>query len=288
MTPEPHPAVGAPEMSGTKHASRNLLLRVISSAVLAPLAIGMAYLGGWPFALFWTIAAIIVWQEWTKIVHPTGHPGALVTGICALIIQAFLLMYDREVVAIMIAGLGALAAVVMAPRNSVWIAAGLLYASAVMIAPIMIRGDNPVGFFAILFVFAVVWATDIVAYFTGRAIGGPKLAPSISPKKTWSGAIGGIVGAIVAGIAVALPSDIRSSALIGSIAIALSVMSQAGDLFESRMKRIFNVKDSGTLIPGHGGAMDRLDGFVAAALAALVIGAVRAGWNSPAAGLIGW
>jgi len=134
----------------------------------------------------------------------------------------------------------------------------------------------------------VVWGTDIVAYFTGRAIGGPKLAPAISPNKTWSGAIGGLVGAVAAGAAIVMPSNVKTFLIIAAIAVALSIVSQAGDLFESRMKRLFNVKDSSALIPGHGGVMDRLDGFVAAALLALAIGAARAGWNSPAQGLIGW
>jgi phosphatidate cytidylyltransferase len=288
MMSDPNPAAGAADVPASKVAPRNLMLRVISSAVLAPVAIGIAYFGGWPFAIFWTAAAIAVWWEWTKLVHPAGHVGALVTGICALIIQAFLLMNDREDVAIMIAGLGALAAAIISARNAVWTAAGVVYASILVIAPVMIRGGDRTGFLAIAFVFAVVWATDIVAYFTGRAIGGPKLAPSISPNKTWSGAIGGTIAAIAAGAAVVLPQNIQAFLLAASIAVALSAMSQAGDLFESRIKRIFDVKDSGALIPGHGGAMDRLDGFVAAALAALAIGAVRAGWNSPAQGLIGW
>jgi len=288
MMSDPNSAARAADMSATKPAPRNLMLRVVSSAVLAPIAIAAAYLGGWIFAIFWTAAAIAVWWEWTRLVHPAGHLGALVTGVCTLIIQSFLLMNDREDVAIMIAGLGGLAAAIIAPRNPVWTAIGVVYASILIIAPIVIRSDDRVGFFAIVFVFATVWATDIVAYFTGRAIGGPKLAPTISPNKTWSGAIGGTIGAIAAGAAVAAPSNIQAFLLAALIAIALSVMSQAGDLFESRMKRLFNVKDSGGLIPGHGGAMDRLDGFVAAVLAALLIGAARAGWNSPAQGLIGW
>lgn len=288
MMPDPNPAANAADMRASRPAARNLMLRVISSAVLAPIAIGIAYLGGWAFAIFWTAAAIVVWWEWTKLVHPAGHRGVLVTGLCALAIQTLLLMIGRADVAVMIAALGALAAAIISPRNAVWTAAGVVYASILMIAPIMIRGDGRTGFFAIIFVFAVVWATDIVAYFSGRAIGGPKLAPSISPNKTWSGAIGGTVAAIAAGAAVAIPSDSVAFLLVALIAVALSAMSQAGDLFESRMKRYFNVKDSGALIPGHGGVMDRLDGFVAAALAALVIGSARAGWNSPAQGLIGW
>ena len=282
---KPNAAADAADMP---KASRNLMLRVASSAVLAPVAIGIAYLGGWPFAIFWTIAALAVWWEWTKLVHPSGHIGVLVTGICALVIQTFLSMNDRDDVAIMIAGLGGLAAAIISARNAIWTFGGVVYASILVVAPTQIRGDNRIGFMAIVFVFAVVWGTDIVAYFTGRAIGGPKLAPAISPNKTWSGAIGGLVGAVAAGAAIVMPSNVKTFLIIAAIAVALSIVSQAGDLFESRMKRLFNVKDSGALIPGHGGVMDRLDGFVAAALLALAIGAARAGWNSPAQGLIGW
>ena len=277
-----------PDIAAAKPGSRNLLLRVVSSAVLAPIAIGAAYLGGWTFTILWTAAAIAVWWEWTGLVHPAGHRGALITGCCAIAIQAFLLMNDRADVALMIAALGALGAAIISARNAVWTAAGVGYASMLVIAPVMIRGDDRTGFFAIVFVFAVVWATDIFAYFAGRAIGGPKLAPSISPNKTWSGAIGGIIGAILAGGAVVMPSNPRTGFTIALVAVALSAVSQAGDLFESRMKRIFNAKDSSALIPGHGGVMDRLDGFATAVVAALVIGAARGGWDASAQGLIGW
>jgi phosphatidate cytidylyltransferase len=288
MSPEPKPATAAADLQASRPAARNLFLRVISSAVLAPIAIGIAYFGGWVFAAFWTAAAVAVWWEWTKLVHPAGHPGVLVTGVCTLIIQALLVMIHRADVAVMIAALGALAAAIISARHAIWTAAGVVYASVLIIAPVMIRGDDRSGFFAIAFVFAVVWATDIVAYFVGRAIGGPKLAPAISPNKTWSGAIGGTIGAVAAGCGVVAPSNAPAFLQAALIAIALSVMAQAGDLFESRMKRIFNVKDSSTLIPGHGGVMDRLDGFVTASLAALVIGVARGGWNSPAQGLLGW
>jgi phosphatidate cytidylyltransferase len=285
---DPNPSAHAANVAAAKPASRNLLLRVVSSAVLAPAAIAIAWFGGWVFAAFWTAAAIAVWWEWTKLVHPAGHQGALVTGICALLLEALLLVNDRPDVALMIAALGALAAAIISARNAAWTTAGVLYASIIAIAPVMIRGDEQAGFFAILFVFAVVWGTDIVAYFTGRAIGGPKLAPAISPNKTWSGAIGGIIAAILAGAGVVMPSNTRTFVTVALVAVALSIVSQAGDLFESRMKRLFNVKDSSGLIPGHGGVMDRLDGFTFAAFAALLIGTARAGWNAPAQGLIGW
>jgi phosphatidate cytidylyltransferase len=136
--------------------------------------------------------------------------------------------------------------------------------------------------------FAVVWATDIFAYFIGRAVGGPKLAPRFSPKKTWSGAAGGAFAAVVVTIVIARAVGLNGMLALAIIAALLSTASQAGDLFESMLKRRFGAKDSGHLIPGHGGLMDRLDGFVAAAVLAALIGLIRGGIEAPARGLLMW
>ena len=134
---------------------------------------------------------------------------------------------------------------------------------------------------------ATVWATDIFAYVVGRAIGGPLLWPRVSPNKTWAGAIGGLVGGVAAGTAVAYASGIGKLVAVGVVALVLSVLAQAGDLFESAVKRRFGAKDAGSLIPGHGGLMDRLDGFLVAALAALLIGILRQGTRCSGPGLAG-
>ena len=144
------------------------------------------------------------------------------------------------------------------------------------------------GLTALFFLFANVWITDIFAYFCGRAIGGPLLWPRVSPKKTWSGAIGGLVGGVAASVAVAYASGIGRLGIVGVMALVLSVLAQAGDLFESAVKRRFGAKDASHLIPGHGGLMDRLDGFLVAALAALLIGMIRQGTAAPARGLLLW
>jgi phosphatidate cytidylyltransferase len=170
-----------------------------------------------------------------------------------------------------------------------WVASGVPYAGAMGLAPIYLRSDGELGFIAIIFLFAVVWTTDIAAYFVGRAAGGPKLAPRLSPNKTWSGAIGGLVGAAAAALLVLYVSGAGHGYIgIIVIALALSVAGQAGDLFESAVKRRFGAKDAGSLIPGHGGLMDRLDGFVAAAVLACLIGLVRSGGDAPARGLLIW
>jgi phosphatidate cytidylyltransferase len=132
-----------------------------------------------------------------------------------------------------------------------------------------------------------VWTTDILGYFGGRAFGGPKLAPSISPSKTWSGAIAGTLGAAVVSGLVAAAWDVRVFPVI-FVGVVLSMVSQAGDLAESAFKRKFHTKDASNLIPGHGGVMDRLDGFWAAALVAAVIGVARVGLAEPARGLLVW
>jgi phosphatidate cytidylyltransferase len=152
----------------------------------------------------------------------------------------------------------------------------------------LLRRDAALGFAAILFLFVIVWLTDITAYFVGRAVGGPKLLPRVSPNKTWSGAIGGTAAGVAGGVAVASQFGIAKLGVAALVALVLSVVSQAGDLAESAIKRQFNAKDASQLIPGHGGLMDRLDGFVAAAVAGALIGLARGGFDAPARGLMVW
>lgn len=221
--------------------SRNLALRVVSAAVLAPVAVFAAYVGGWPFALFWGAAAACVLWEWMKLVS-----------------------------------------------GPVWIVAGVGYAGVMLAAPLILRHDPDLGLFAIFFLFVIVWTTDILGYFAGRAFGGPKLWPAVSPKKTWSGAIAGTLGAMTFAVLLAIQFGGLNRVTIAVIALFLSVMAQLGDLLESRIKRVFGAKDASQLIPGHGGVMDRLDGFWAATLAACVIGVLRGGFDGAARGLLVW
>jgi phosphatidate cytidylyltransferase len=175
------------------------------------------------------------------------------------------------------------------PGFALWGGAGILYAVALYYAVMVLRADGERGLLAILFLFAIVWLTDICAYFAGRAIGGPKLAPRISPKKTWSGMLGGVTGGVGAGLALLAVAGQGVRPAHALVALALALAAVAGDLFESAFKRRFRVKDSGRLIPGHGGFMDRLDGFVAAAILAAAIGLARAGSGASAArGLLDW
>ncbi len=155
----------------------------------------------------------------------------------------------------------------------------MLASGRLLAALLWLRADGATGRWNVLFVVFVVWASDIGAYAAGRLIGGTKLAPSISPGKTWSGAAGGLLAAVLVALAVAAVSG-PVSARVVAVAAGLSVISQLGDLFESWMKRHLGVKDSGRLIPGHGGLLDRLDGLLAAApVAACWRRRSDAGWS---------
>jgi phosphatidate cytidylyltransferase len=280
-----NPAAGSQVGQGR----RELILRVCSALVLAPLALAIAYFGGWSFAGFWGLAALAVWWEWTGLVAPESPRLWLVAGSIPIVLALAMMASAQPVAAVLVVTLGMFGLALTAPAGRRgWIAAGVPYAGAIVLAPVLLRDDVGSGFIAIVFLFAIVWATDILAYFIGRAVGGPKLMPQVSPKKTWSGAIGGAVGASAVALAIADIQNVPLTVALALVAAALSIASQCGDLFESFVKRRFGAKDSGRLIPGHGGVMDRLDGFVAAALVAAVIGLWRGGLEHPARGLLWW
>ena len=269
--------------------TNNLALRIITAVVLAPVAIAAAWFGGWPFAAFWGVAAVAVLWEWTTLVVGDRYRLMLSSCASAIAVAALVAGRGRPLTAILLVGLGALAATIFAPRERrFWITAGIGYAGVMLLAPLLLRADAAYGFSAIVLLFAIVWSTDIFAYFAGRAIGGPKLAPAISPKKTWAGAIAGALGAIGVAVAVAHFLGPLERGTIAIVALLLSVVAQLGDLLESWVKRRFGAKDSSRLIPGHGGVMDRLDGFWAAALVGCLVGLLRGGFDNAARGLLVW
>jgi phosphatidate cytidylyltransferase len=160
----------------------------------------------------------------------------------------------------------------MAMRRSFWASAGLCYAVLPVVALVQLRGSGSEGLLALLFVFAAVWGADTLAYFVGRSVGGPKFAPTISPNKTWSGFAGGLAGAIVATVAVILIFGHKITWNGIMVALLLGFVASMGDLFESWIKRRFGRKDSGAIIPGHGGVLDRIDGLIFAAILAWLLG----------------
>ena len=265
-----------------------LAKRVASGLILIAVAAATAAIGGALFVLLWVGAAIGVFWEWTGIVAS----GALVVrfiGGGALMAAGALLYVDMIGVAITALVTGSFFAALLGPRERrIWVAAGLVYSAVLLVSPILLRRDPEFGRVAILFLFAVVWATDICAYFIGRWIGGPKLAARISPRKTWSGAVGGIAGAVGCGLVVTHFAGDAAVFPMGLVAAALSIVAQAGDLLESGIKRSFHVKDASQIIPGHGGLMDRLDGFLAAAGVAALVGLARGGFETPGRGLLLW
>lgn len=270
----------APESAGGTGLS-NLQLRILSAIVLVVVVLAAAWAGGVWFRLLSIAIGAAVLYEWLTMTASLSTRQMRLELAIGYAVVAVLLLAGLSSIALVAAMLGGmLMAMIHAgfARTALWPVSGLAYACLSMIALAQLRGSDLAGLHALLFLFAVVWATDIMAYFVGRALGGPKLAPSISPGKTWSGALGGALFAAIAGAAAAhaLTPAVTMPAIV-VMALLLSAVSQAGDLFESSVKRRFGFKDSSHLIPGHGGVMDRVDGLVAAAFAMFLWGVVVIG-----------
>lgn len=267
--------------------SRNLWQRVAAALVLAPVAIAAAWAGGWWWALLVTCATIGLYLEWLTVTCPERGIGVTVAGSVALALAMPFLAVARVEGALVVLALGIIAVAVRAPQPRIWPVGGYLYAAAAQLASVTVRIDEVAGLSALILVLLVVWGTDIGGYFAGRGIGGPKLWPRVSPKKTWAGAIGGFVASLVIASGFAAFGYGKALPLL-VLAAALSIAAQFGDLFESAVKRHFGVKDSSHIIPGHGGLMDRLDGFVAAIVLAAIFGSLRGGVDGVGRALMVW
>jgi phosphatidate cytidylyltransferase len=235
------------------------------------------------FGLFWTAAAIIVFREWVGILGLPGRrlqaflAGALGIAFVGTIAETGHIARIEILVAVL---LSACLAAALAPERRTMVAAGVLYAVVIAAVPTALRADPAHGLVAILWIFAVVWLTDVGAYFTGRALGGPKLWPQVSPKKTWSGFIGGVLAGTIGAVIVAhaatggLGHPWYGGLFLALVSAFAAIASQGGDLLESALKRHFDVKDSSHLIPGHGGVMDRLDSFWAVCLVIALVSSI--------------
>lgn len=285
----------ARKTKGPLAALTDLGPRVLSALILVAGAILSLWVGGLVFLAAWFAAALVVHYEWQQLIDGANPFKRVGAGTLALFAAAILANGGSIGYALVAVLLGAvIAAYFAADGKRAWSAAGVFYAGSLIVSVLALRLSFPFGARAIGWLFAVVWGTDVTAYFAGRLIGGPRFAPQISPSKTWAGTLCGMVGGallgsaflIVVGLAtrLATPAPLLVLFLLGLIT---SAVAQAGDLFESWMKRCFGAKDSSTLIPGHGGLMDRLDGFIAAAFWVAVLGALR-GFPSPAEGLFHW
>jgi phosphatidate cytidylyltransferase len=267
--------------------SRNLVTRVLAALVLAPVAIAIAYAGGGFWTALATLAAIGLYVEWLAIAGVVQQSRVVVPGVAALAASGLSLASGRIEAALVVLAAGLAAVALLTPQRRIWTVAGFLYAAAAQTASVLVRLDQGYGFIALMLILLVVWASDIGGYFAGRGIGGPKLWPQVSPNKTWAGAIGGFAASLVIAAGFAAAGFGKTGPLLLASA-ALSIASQLGDLFESAVKRRFGVKDSGNLIPGHGGLLDRLDGLVAALVLAAIFGLLRSGVDGVGRGLVVW
>jgi|TARA_Y100000294_G_scaffold118119_1_gene109669 phosphatidate cytidylyltransferase len=265
-----------------------LRLRVISAAVLAPPAVALTLLGGWAFAVLVGLAGFLMVWEWDRLCSGgEGHGDrsggfALVWQELVVLAAIALTALGRAPDATVVIAMGAVLSLVIVSNGDArrhWPALGIVYIGLPCIAIVWLRHSSGqatnLGLQTLIWILALVWATDSAAYAAGRLIGGPRLAPRLSPNKTWAGLAGAIIGAALVG---ALAGSILEHASLWFLIFLsglLALVSQAGDIFESALKRHFDVKDSGTLIPGHGGILDRLDGLLFVALAVAVLTLLR-------------
>ncbi len=262
----------------------DLRSRLISAVILALVSLGLLIVGGWPFRVLCCCSGLIVFSEWSRMTRANRAGPVFDFAQRALFVSlvAFLFGWNAASVAVLVAAGLFIALVDRGERRADWVVGGLVYAAFASLAPGMLRSDDLAGLAAMSLIVFVVWPTDIFAYFTGRTIGGPKILPAISPKKTISGSIGGLLAGVAFGMAFYVFVDGAFSWLILLLTAILSVLGQAGDFFESWVKRRFGVKDSGRLIPGHGGLMDRIDALVVAMGFAWLVGMLVAGFEHPA------
>jgi len=250
-------------------------------------AVTAAWVGGVVFVAFWWIASVVVLWEWQRIVRADRLVERLAAGALGLALAALFALHQSVIgaAAVLLLAAGAVGWLV-GPSHRIWAAAGALYAGALVVSLGLLRASPAYGLAAILWLFAVVWGADVAAYFAGRLIGGPRLWPSISPGKTWSGAVVGALAGAACGLLLGgWTSRIDRLFWLG---LATAVVSELGDLFESALKRRFGVKDSSSLIPGHGGLMDRLDAFIGASVFAAIVAGVNTNGSFIASGLFQW
>jgi len=285
-----NPANGTPgAANGKPGKAADLRVRLVSAMVLAPVILLIVWLGGWVFAALIAATAAILVSEWSGISRRTYWDAPVVIGalIAALSIFIWAAGYPRVAIGAPFIGAGVVFALASGDNFDRLLGLGVLYGALPGLALVVLRSDTAFGLAAILWLVLIVWATDIGGYAFGRFLGGPKLMPRVSPKKTWSGCLGGILLAVVATLLFNIAGGAAGAAPVW-LAVVLSLVSQAGDLAESAFKRRFGAKDSSRLIPGHGGLMDRIDGLIAAAAVAAVIGIVRAGPDAAGTGLLLW
>ncbi len=273
---------------GKKKQSENfadLGVRTVSALAIVAISFTATWLGDRTFHYFAGLLAVFVLLEFASICAaqlPREIAGA---AILFLVLSIFAYIAENGFAGAIVIALGvAVLSVWQGATNRMhWASTGLLYSAALFYALVILRDGDGYGFAAIVILFSAVWSSDTAAFFGGRIVGGAKLAPTISPNKTWSGAIAGVVGAMVITPLVCQIAGWSPHWLaLAALGFLLSVVSQIGDIAESWLKRRFDVKDSGKIIPGHGGILDRIDGLIPAAAAMWLLGIFLANNESPA------
>ena len=243
--------------------------RILAAAILVPAALVAVHTGGWVLAVWVAAAGVAMSREWVSIVHREAFGWrfalhALALGASQAVLAAG--YPDWALTSVLIVALIGNVAARAREERGLWVVLGIVYIAVPCLAFVWLRQLAPHGFETVVWLLCVVWATDSAAYVAGSVLGGPKLAPRISPSKTWSGAIAGLAAGVVGSVLLAqLAGAVPDWRFIGA-SVALSFLTQCGDLAESVLKRTFGVKDASDLIPGHGGALDRLDGLIFATL----------------------
>lgn len=271
-------------MTGRKHS--NLVTRILAALVLAPVVLAAIYFGGWIFAIALAAVGFVGLHEWMSLIGIKPRDRLQIAGhLCLAVVVAMVIQVGlAEAMILLGVWTAAVLAMAMAAghRHFLLVGLGIPYVGVPLALMIWLRQQPESGYGLIMLLFLVVWATDIGGYFAGRAIGGPKLAPRISPKKTWAGLAGAAGAAAATGAVVAVAFGSPSLVPAAVLGCLLAVVAQMGDLMESALKRHFDAKDSGALIPGHGGVLDRIDGLLTAAPAMAVVYVVFNGssWGS--------
>lgn len=258
----------------------NLTLRILSALTLGPIVLAMAYAGDVYFLILTGLIVYLLGLEWSSICTEKmfGFNSAVMcAGLVGTVIligieQVNFAFYALALTALVVAISGGLA------RQGAWLACGVIFIGVPFTSLILMRSDVDLDRNFIFWLIAVVWSSDTGAYIFGRLIGGPKLAPTISPKKTWAGFYGGLVCCAAAGAATAIIVDAANIWVLSIFSAVVGLMAQMGDLLESWLKRKFSVKDSGNIIPGHGGLFDRVDGLMTASLLCAVVWGFEKDW----------
>lgn len=253
-----------------------LATRALSAVVLAVPVLAIVYVGSPLFGLLIMVAAGIMASEWYAMCAAGRWriAGLVMAGSAMAAVAAMGLAEPGIALALLVAGS---LTVLILSKGDRWLAGGVLYIGLPCVAVVTLRGDPEVGRETVFWLLGVVWASDIGAYLTGRTIGGPKLAPRISPGKTWAGFWGGIVSAGAVGCVFAAGIGLAQWWPLALVSGLLGGIAQGGDLFESWIKRRFGVKDTGSLIPGHGGLLDRVDALIAVILVTTIISTLTKG-----------